>query len=44
MKRNIFIEDNASKYPAMEVLEKLGYKVIHPDAIPSIKRGESIKK
>lgn len=41
MKKNIFIEDNASKYPAMEVLEGLGYKIIHPDAISSLKRGES---
>lgn len=41
MESTIFREDNSSKYPAIEVLKNLGYKYISPDAVPSLKRGES---
>lgn len=41
MEKNIFREDNSSKYPAIEVLEKLGYKYIYPEKISKLKRGES---
>lgn len=41
MKKDIFKEDQSSKYPAMEVLEKLGYQIIQPQAIAALKREES---
>lgn len=41
MERDIFGEDNSSKYPAIEVLKKLDYTYISPDGISGLKRGKS---
>lgn len=41
MERDIFGEDNSSKYPAIEVLKKLDYTYISPDGISGLKMGKS---
>lgn len=41
MEKDIFKEDNSSKYPAIDVLKNLGYTFISPDAISALKNGAS---